>query len=110
MLFFIHFLTIIYFVIIQAYQPHSFAYAVNNDYYHNNYAHEQKSDDKGYVTGFLLRPFARWSCADLIRRRSQRIPRWRHIRRRSQFYECKKPAYKDPVYEASAAEHKKAEY
>jgi hypothetical protein len=31
--------------------PYSFSYAVKDDYSNNDYGHEQKSDEKGHVTG-----------------------------------------------------------
>ena len=31
--------------------PYSFSYAVKDDYYNNDYGHEQKSDEMGHVTG-----------------------------------------------------------
>ncbi|XP_032793270.1 uncharacterized protein LOC116930033 [Daphnia magna] len=31
--------------------PYNFAWAVKDDYFHNDYAHHESSDDKGYVSG-----------------------------------------------------------
>jgi hypothetical protein len=35
----------------QAPMPYNFAWAVKDDYTYNDYAHQESSDDKGYVTG-----------------------------------------------------------
>ena len=35
----------------QAPMPYNFAWAVKDDYTYNDYAHQESSDDKGYVSG-----------------------------------------------------------
>ena len=79
------------------------------DDYYNDYAHEQTSDDKGYVTGSyrVLLPDGRTQIVTYVADQNgyRADVKYEGV---AKAYEYTRPAYKAPA--APAAEYKKTEY